>query len=182
MLIDVGDFVKRQTADSKFSHFDGSWQELRHLVNAFFDVAKPGYRDGVVLVAVPPSKFFSSVVPLRDDITLWSRFKARRAGEASHLETVALRGRKVPAEYVEIVLYRADVLAEGDERSTDAEWEIVSINASPTLEPVPMPPYTMARNQLCLKGGTKGQYSPAEWAESVEFWSRHVMVEPRNAE
>lgn len=179
MEIGVSDLVKRQTVESKFAHFDGSWRELAHLARAFFDRAKPGYRDGVVLVPVHPRKFFTSITPVKENTTLWARFKARRPGEAPHLSTVALRGSKTPAKYVELVLYRADVLDEGNERTTDADWEIVSINASPTLDPVPMSPYTMARNQCRLKGGTKGNYSSEEWAESVEFWSRHVMVEPK---
>ena len=35
---------------------------------------------------------------------------------------------------------------------------------------MPMGPTTMMRNQLQLKGGTKGFYSSEEWAKSVEFW------------
>ena len=58
-LVGVNFFVRRQTAQSRFSHFVGSWGELLCLVAKHFSQAKPGYRDGVMMVPVPPERFFS---------------------------------------------------------------------------------------------------------------------------
>jgi hypothetical protein len=66
------------------------------------------------------------------------------------------------------ILYRQDVLAENDEQSTDAEWELISIHAIPEgVDKLPIGPVTMMRNQLELTGGTKAHYSSEEWAEEV---------------
>mgnify|MGYP002878094613 CR=1 FL=1 len=40
----------------------------------------------------------------------------------------------------------------------------------------PMGPVTMMRNQLQLKGGTKGNYSSEEWAKSVNFWQKFCFL------
>ena len=42
---------------------------------------------------------------------------------------------------------------------------------------MPMGPITMMRNQLELEGGTKGEYSSDEWAESVNFWQKYAVLE-----
>jgi len=34
----------------------------------------------------------------------------------------------------------------------------------------------MMRNQLDIKGGTKAEYSSAEWAESVQFWQQYAPL------
>ena len=39
-----------------------------------------------------------------------------------------------------------------------------------------MGPVTMMRNQLCLPGGTKGEYSSKEWADSVNFWQTYALL------
>ncbi len=175
MEIKTNPFTFRQTPSSKFAHFEGSWEELEVLTLENFEKAQPGYRDGVVLVPVPPERFFSSVVEVTRDSKLWSTFGSRQRGEAPFLQTVA-RGSKAPAVAVDIVLYRHDVLAEGNEHSCDADWEIVSINARPTKEEVPMDPVTMARNFLRMEGGTKGDFSAEDFAKSIIFWATHTHV------
>ncbi len=175
--IAISDFVKRQTPESKYSHTTLSWDELLEEIQKRFDFARTGYRDGVVLVNLNPKFFFTSVVPVVENEKYSFVFKARQEGEAPFLQS-DVYGQKVRAKYVDVVLYRSDVLSENNENTSDADWEVVSINASPTDGPVPMTPMTMARNQLRLVGGTLGRYSPEEWAESVNFWSKHVMVTP----
>ena len=32
------------------------------------------------------------------------------------------------------------------------------------------------RNQMELPGGTKGQYTSEDWAESVEFWQNYAVL------
>ena len=69
------------------------------------------------------------------------------------------------------------MLAENDEQSTDADWELISIHAIPEgMERLPMGPVTMMRNQLELKGGTKAHYSSEEWAEAVRFWQNYAAL------
>jgi hypothetical protein len=181
-------FVHRQTPENRFSHFDGTWAELEALAEAHLGEATPGYRDGVVLVAVPPARFYSGVVEVTPDTVLEARFGARRPDEASFVEVVALRflgdpnsysNTKLAAKHVEIVLYRHDVL-EGDVTRDAAgqpvaQWEIISINARPTTEPEPMTPLAMARNLLALPGGTKAEYTAAEFARAIVYWSTRVM-------
>ena len=79
---------------------------------------------------------------------------------------------------IEYILYRHDVLAENDEQSTNAEWELISIHAIPKgVDKLPMGPVTMMRNQLELTGGTKAHYSSEEWAESVQFWQEYAALD-----
>lgn len=177
MLIGINSFVTRQTADSKFSHFGGSWEELVSLVEKYFGEAKSGYRDGVMLVPVPSDGFFSGVVEVNSDTPLKATFEARRKGEDPYLQIVALGGEKLPAKTVDVVLYRRDVLLEEgpDHVSTEAEWEVISINARPTEEPEPLTPMAMARNFLVLPGGTKADYTAEEFARSIIYWSKRAM-------
>jgi hypothetical protein len=88
-------------------------------------------------------------------------------------------GSPLPAEKVEFILYRHDILKENDEHSSDAEWELISIQAVPEgVDQLPMGPVTMMRNQLALPGGTKAHYSSEEWAEAVRFWQEYAALTP----
>lgn len=185
--LDVNEFVKRQTPESKFSHFEGTWAELVELTWAFVNDAKPGYREGVMLVPVPADRFMSSIVPVGPDTPLEATFVSRREGEERHLGTVSI-GEKRRAKCVEIVVYSLSVMQEEDPGACGAPWQILSINASPTEEEVPFPPIARARNILEMKGGTDAQLEDKTKLELVEmivdmaratiFWSQHVMVEP----
>lgn len=195
-FIAASDFVKRQTPESKFSHFSGTWGQLEKLVYDCFQIARnvhKGYRDGVLLVDVPVEGFMSSVVNIQEGLkdgsikAIKTVFKPRQEGEQPYLQVYAI-GSKQPAKKVQIVLYRHDVLAEGNEQSQDSDWEIISINASPIDKDVPMDGTTRARNILKLKGGTDvklGDKTAEELvafikdsAESSLFWSQHIMVMP----
>lgn len=177
-LIKCSEFVKRQTAESGYSHFDGDWyllEELvRYVVTYFPQSIRPGYRDGVILVDVPHYKFYSSIVEIDEKTKLEVNYAPRVPGEDSFIRIAAV-GKKQPAQYVTIVLYRHDVLAEDNDRSTDAEWEIIAIKARTSIEEEPMDPYTMARNFLHLKGGTKGDFTAEQFAKSIIYWNNHVM-------
>lgn len=174
-MIGINSIALRQTAESKFSHFAGSMEELAALVEVHFAEAMPGYKDGVLLVPVPAEGFFSGVVEVTPETPLRAVFTARRKGEDAYLQVEAVGGDKLPAKVVEIVLYRHDVLAENNDATTDAEWEIVSLNARPTGEPEPVSPMAMARNFLALPGGTKADYSAEEFARSIVYWSKRAM-------
>ena len=45
------------------------------------------------------------------------------------------------------------------------------------IDNLPMKPATMMRNQLQLHGGTRAHYSSEEWANSVNFWQKHALID-----
>src|SRR5579885_1107886 len=84
-----GEFVKRQTPESGFSHFEGTWAELEHIVESSMakpQLVRPGYKDGVILVDIDPGymhrKFYSSIVKLDENIKISATYAPRRIGEA----------------------------------------------------------------------------------------------------
>ena len=82
---------------------------------------------------------------------------------------------------VDLILYSNKVLKENNENSTNAEWELVSINSVPEgVSHIPIGPVTMMRNQLNLNGGTNGNYSSDDWAKSIRFYQRYIVLEPDN--
>lgn len=172
-MIGVSNFVKRQTKNSSHGYFDGSWEELVKLVSDNFDKQIPGYRPGVILVPVPPERFYTSMCKLDENSILETTFEKRWEGEEPVLKTVVVNGKKSPAKFVKIVLYSHEVLKETNEQSTDDEWEIISINAS-LVENEPMHPMTMARNMLQKAGGTKGEYTGQQFAEALWFWREYA--------
>lgn len=182
-----GEFVKRQTPESGFSHFEGSWEQLEKVVEGCFfakelfgvDSARitPGYKDGVVLVDMSHVAhwFASAIVDLTENSRLTANYAPRRMGEDPFIR-VSAKATKQAAKYASVVLYRHDVLQENNERETDAEWEIVAIKARVSEEEEPMDPYTMARNFLHLKGGTKGDFTAEQFAKSILYWNNHCMT------
>ena len=173
-----GEFVKRQTPESGYSHFEGTWEELEQLIEAAMRTgvcSRPGYKDGVLLVDLDPTKFRSAIVSLTEETKLSSNYAPRREGEAAFIRTSA-KAKKQPAKYASVVLYLYSVLDENNERETDAEWEVVAIKARVTEEEEPMDPYTMARNFLHLKGGTKGDFTAEQFAKSIVYWNNHCMT------
>lgn len=172
--IEINEFVKRQTKNSRFSYFDGTWDELKIIVQNNFHNKKQGYREGVILIPVPCDRFYSSMCKIENDSIFETKFEARRDDEEPVKTTVIKNGEKAPAKFVNIVLYRHDVLLENNENSTEADWEIISINAS-LVENEPMHPMTMARNMLNKEGGTKATYSGQEFAEALWFWKDYCM-------
>jgi hypothetical protein len=172
--IAINEFVKRQTKQSRFSYFDGTWEELLELVINNYSNKKQGYRDGVNLVPVPCERFYTSICKIEKDSIFETKFESRRDGEEPIRRTIIKNGKKTPAKFVNIVLYRHDVLLENNENSTDADWEIISINAS-VVENEPMHPMTMARNMLNKEGGTKAEYTGQQFAEALWFWKDYMM-------
>jgi hypothetical protein len=168
-------FARRQTPESRFSHYEGPWDALEALVEANIGRAATGAKDGILLVPVPPDGFFSGVVEVGPGTPLSARFEARRQGEQAYLEVLAAGGDKLPAKAVDVVAYRPDVLGDDATPGRPWEWEIVSINARPTLGPEPQHPVSMARNQLGLPGGTKAEYSADDFARAVVYWSTRAM-------
>ena len=176
-------FVKRQTPDSGFSHFTGTWEELEYAVCDAINRKKgnsiePGYRDGVIIVHIPPWQFRSAIIRLNKDSDLVAAYAARQEGEDTYVR-MSVKSDKQMANYASVVLYRSDVLAENNSRSTDADWEIICIRARAEEEEDPIHPVSMARNFLQLKGGTAGDFTAEQFAKSIIYWSNHAMCAKR---
>jgi hypothetical protein len=176
----TGDFAKRFNARrGSQSHFDGSWNELEALVEKHQHDFQPGtgsVNNDVILVNVPAQGFFSSVVTIDDTNRHLVRNKeVIRAEGEKPVVMKQIIAEKVPASYVQIVVYRADVLAADNSRTTDAEWEIVAILAN-VDKVTPMHPTTMLRNANHDEGGTFREYTDQEWADAYAYWENHAYA------
>lgn len=181
-LVSCGEFVKRQTYESGYSHFEGNWETLEKMTeNAmrFSHCVRPGYKDGVILVDLDPFLFRSAIVKLTKDSQLAANYAPRRIGEDPFIR-ISAKAKKQQAKYASVVLYSHDVLMENNEAETDADWEIVAIKARVSEEEEPMDPYTMARNFLHMKGGTKGDFTAEEFAKSIVYWNNHTMCQGKS--
>ena len=140
---------------------------------------KKGYRDGVILVPVEKkliNNFVCPIVKIDKNTKLIAEYKKRREDEEPYIKISALNGKTVKTGNVDLILYRNDVLKETGENETEKEWELISFHAIPIdFNDLPMGPVTMMRNQLQLKGGTKGTYSSNMWAKSVNFWQKYCF-------
>jgi len=161
-VIGVSEFVKRQTEDSQFTYYKGSWKDLANRTVKAFKEGNytKGYRDGVVLVHIPKweASLFSTydAYPMFEGMKLdaqWAKVPGREH-EPAKLQIKILEPR-IPCNYVDIVIYRKDVLEEDRDNVTGADWDIVSINGRLAKDPPPIDPMTLVRNWLHLKGGTK---------------------------
>lgn len=184
-LIKCSEFVKRQTKDSGFSHYSGSWEDLEKVVLECFRNernVRPGYKTGVVLVDLSFTgfehlgKFYSAMVDITEETKLNISYAPRLRGEDPFIR-ISAHADKQETKFVTFVLYHKDVLAEDDDHSTDSEWELIAIKARMTPKEEPMDPYTMARNFLHLKGGTKGDFTAQQFAESIVYWNSHTMCQ-----
>lgn len=183
MKIHITSFVRRQTPESGFSHWTHSDEALIKLVQDNLPNAKQGYREGVLLVPVNPVGFFSGVTELKEGDILVGEYVARRLGETPRKSSYALNGNKLPAQSAYVVLYSHAVLLEGKENETDADYEIVSVNASPTEQEAPIPTGALIANHLGLSGGTATKMTDSEFVallrKSVEFWSNKALAAPQ---
>ena len=150
------------------------------LVGDNADTATQGYRAGVYEVQVPPDRFKSGIVQLNDGDKLTGVFEARQVDEEPRKVVVTEeRTAKLPAKYVEVILYHRTVLEEEAGYEAIADWEIISINASPTNEATPITPDALIANHFNLSGGTSTKYTSKEFekalAKSVWFWKDKVL-------
>jgi len=185
MEVGVNNFVRRQVEGSgktyskelSFEFFARHAKEKLHK-----DDFKDGYRDGVRIIKLDDNyikKVFCPYVRITNKTKLKANQVSRRPSEEPYIQVRALNGTPLEAGSVSLILYRHDVLAENSENTTDADWELISINALPKgVETMPIGPVTMMRNQLELEGGTKATYTSEEWAKSVQFWQKYAAIEP----
>jgi hypothetical protein len=174
MVISLNEFVRRQTKHSPFSHYEGSDVSLVAMAEANFEKAKPGYRDGVLLIPVPAEGFFCPIVKLEEGDGVKGVFEPRAEGEAPRIHSLTgPAGFKSPAKFVDIVIYSKAVLAETKDNSTDSDWEIISINAS-LVEDEPQHFLSMLGNHFGMSGGTDTKMSDSEFVAALKksylFW------------
>jgi hypothetical protein len=183
MTVAINPFVRRQTKESIFSYTTLPDAELINRVRDNLKRGKVGYRNGVFLVPVPPDGFFSAVITLESGDYLGGAFEPRRDGELAQKQFYAL-APKQEAVKVDVVIYRHDVLAENNERSSDAFFEIVSINAYPTEEESPITPEALMANFFRDPGASDTQMSDSEFVgalrKSRDYWRDKTMTAPES--
>lgn len=190
----VNTFVTRQTEGSPHSFSTKSWEMLRMEATANFDNAKPGYKDGVILIPLPLDGMFSGVCLLEEDQKLGGAFEARRKGEDPRKSSRAVGGTKLPAKEAFIVCYSSialdadkeidedgNVVKEGSNELPPEEgnWEFVSLNASPVEGEMPIDPMTAMHNHFGSDGGSETGWTAEEFEaqmrESFVYWKDKAM-------
>ena len=184
----VNNFVLRQIVGSgkTFSN-DLTFQQISEYaeeqLNSNANSVQPGYRDGVVLIQCEHKMnihFSSPMVKIDEKSELEAIITKRRDDEEPYIQIRAINGELLPTERVDLILYRHDVLAENNEQTTNADWELIAFQAVPKgLDELPMGIVTMMRNQLKLPGGTTANYTSNQWAESVNFWQQYAFLKPK---
>ena len=182
--VSVNVFVKRQIKGSGKTYAEGlSFEKIaqhaeEQLKNHHYT---KGYRDGVILVHVAKkliSHFTCPLVKIAEATKLKATVVKRRPKEETYIQVRALSGTPLKTGSVDLILYRHDVLAESNEESTDADFELISFHAIPKeIDNMPMGPVTMMRNQLQLIGGTKAFYESEKWAQSIKFWQEYTVLD-----
>ena len=182
--VSVNDFVRRQIKNSGKTYAeDLSFERIaqhaqEQLTNGNY---KPSYREGVILVQVDKKlipHFTCPFVKITEKTKLKATVVRRRPQEEPYIQMRALNGTPLKTGSVDLILYHHDVLAETNEESTDADWELISFHAVPEeIDNMPMGPVTMMRNQLQLTGGTKAFYESEKWAEAVKFWQEYTVLD-----
>lgn len=182
-------FVLRQTAESDYSHFDGTWEELEMLVKENFEK-----RTGVFeipggfccQVPVEPERFRTAEVFLEEGDQLVGVYEPRVAGEEPRKHIKVFRAVKPEAVVANVILYQSSALAE-DEQATPVldpsdlgNWEIISINAGLRESPE-IPLETLLANQCKVSGGTPRNFGSAEAEleaikKSFLYWRNKGMM------
>ena len=186
--IHVHTFAKRQTAESRFSHTTMTWDELADNARFAFYAGKSSRSQPRALeVQVNPNECFTGIVALNHGDELVASFESRREGEAPRkVLQAANKGtgtHKMQAKSAYVVLFPSTLLAEtGDNELEPVEgnWEIISLNASPTKKDTPIDPDTLMHNHFGSDGGTATGLSDAAFVkalrESFQFWRDKAML------
>ena len=162
-LVGVEDFVRRQSEESEYTHFDGTWEELCKMTDdAMRDMNfENSYREGVYVVHLPKEvagRFYTFTdYDMFEGMNLQAEYKreAGREHEPPRVKVQILED-KLPCKYVDIILYAAHVLAEDEpDKVRPFCLGIVSINGRRRKKAAPMDPLTIVRNWKHLPGGTE---------------------------
>lgn len=163
-MIILNSFVVRQTIESPYTHWMIPDAEVISRTVASMEAgnAKPGYRDGVLVVPVDPEGFFTALTVLEEGDELVGIFAPRREGEfprKSMHKPADDNWVKPEALAVDVILYSSATLSEDGSNELPAEdgnWEVVSVNGRPTNEEAPIDPITLMYNHFHVPGSNDG--------------------------
>jgi len=166
----------RQRKESRFSHFDGSDEELIRLVEQNLPLKEPapGGQDGVFVLPLPPTvegkaRFFTSLVrPTKGMLVKAEYITMNGLG----FYRPAAYGEKKAAKYVEVILYNSELLNKLG-YSPKHDYEIVSINAGEQKD-LPLHPYRMACK---MREGTS-TFTAEDFIKAITYWTEHIPVSP----
>jgi len=184
MIISFHPLTNRQVADSHFTHWTISNEEVMKLVVSAIDgLGQEPDTSKPLVLSIPPVAFYSPMVKLEEgDRGVWDYNPRHGQEEAPRksLQVVRPGALKLAAGTVEVVLYAHKMLEADGDASSDADWEIITINAS--ADGCPMDPDTFIANHLGLDGGTDHKLTDAEaWAELKKikaFHDCHAQLAP----
>lgn len=183
----VSDFCKsRQTVDSGLSYYAGTADQLVEITLNNWPNKRWGYRGengGIVEVDIPAAfidSFYSGVITLNNGDDLVGNFNSRVDGEEPRLSYYSKDGRPTVALSGYIVLYQSAVLEHPSLDPNDPNnWEIITINCAPTLEPTPINPWTLMHNHFGSDGGTDTNMSNDIFVKSLQeafvYWKDKAM-------
>lgn len=187
--------VRRQTPQSRFSHFQSEgadvWHELERLVADalanYPDAVKVLTPNGnVVKVRLPEhlceGRFFTGVVKLEPGMDVRTVFAVRQGGmpgELPYQQTVVVGAAKTPSKWVDVIVYHRDELkleertwtppGQSAPETVDADWQVISVNAHITAEDEPPTPQAMARNHAAAEGRPEGVGGSARQYTAAQY-------------
>ena len=184
------DFAKRQYKDD----FGGT-RVTPEIVAELIKMADsplaefPGYADFCKILAFSNRKedgtfLFDSlkcltvnkVKALEDGATIHTAYEARNESELPVL-VEWITGIETPvAEYIHLILYSREQMEKEDDQ-VEADWAIVSIGTSSSVEVEPMRPITAMRNALGVEEGGSGVSIDRDaYVKSSTFWNENMMI------
>ena len=172
---------------SSFGGFTGTAEELQGILDKLPNSLTEGieiiriYADDPVL-ANTEGRFICTFGVVRPDEEVATTYEARRPGEQPVTVKTVTRAARPTATTIDLVFYSHQAL-EAD-ASSDADYELVSINTMPTKleqgEEEPMTPETLWRNYLSkipgCPAGIGGTYRP-EWDDEEVFRKELSLAE-----
>jgi hypothetical protein len=176
----INHLYRRQTADSKYSHFDGTDQELIDAVNQNFPLRAEGYRQGTYMVPIETiyagkHRVFTPVVKV-DRRNFLNTEAVAHSQKDIPLICASVIARKVPAMFAKVCVYSHDALVKIGDHSSKADYEIVSLMGS-DVENQPEHPYELARR--VLREGAS--YTAKEICEAILYWGSHAYAKTKFA-
>ena len=180
--ITINPFCLRQvgvTDASSFGGFTGTAEELQGILDKLPVSLTEGieiiriYADDPIL-ANTKGQFICTFGVVEDGEEVAVLYEARRPGEQPVMVKTVTRASRPTAHTIDLVFYSHQALAA--DASSDADYELVSINTTPTKfkqgEEEPMTPETLWRNYLAkipgCPAGVGGTYRP-EWDDEEVF-------------
>lgn len=190
LTISINPFCLRQvgvTNSSAFGGFTGTKEELQSLL----DKLPVSLTEGVEIIRIyaddpalnnTKGQFICTFGVVTDGEEVATSYEARRPGEQPVTVKTVNRASRPTANTIDLVFYSHKAL-EAD-ASSDADYELVSINTMPTKleqgKEEPMTPETLWRNYLSkipgCPSGIGGTYRP-EWDDEEVFRKELSLAE-----